>query len=58
MPESLEYYEYKLEEAKMHHEGLKNGSIERSHSFSLTYAKKDVNKFEDLLKDAKRLWGE
>jgi hypothetical protein len=58
MPESLEFYEYKLEEAKMHHEGLKNGSIERSHSFSLTYAKKDVNKFEDLLKDAKRLWGE
>lgn len=58
MPESLEYYEYKLEEAKMHHEGLKNGSIERSHSFSLTYAKKDVNKFEDLLKDAKKLWGE
>lgn len=58
MPESLEYYEYKLEEAKMYHEGLKNGSIERSHSFSLTYAKKDVNKFEDLLKDAKKLWGE
>lgn len=58
MPESLEYYEYKLEESKMHHEGLKNGSIERSHSFSLTYAKKDVNKFEDLLKDAKKLWGE
>jgi hypothetical protein len=58
IPESLEYYEYKVEEAKMHHEGLKNGTIERSHSFSLTYAKKDVNKFESLLKDAKKLWGE
>jgi len=58
MPESIEYYEYKLEEAKMHHEGLKDGTIERSHSFSLTYAKKEVNKFQDLLNDAKKLWGE
>lgn len=58
MPESLEYYEYKFEEAKMRHEGLKKGTIERSNSFSLTYAKKDVNKFEELLKDAKKLWGE
>ena len=58
MPESIEYYEYKLEEAKMHHEGLKDGTIERSHSFSLTYAKKEVNKFQDLLNDAKILWGE
>jgi Domain of unknown function (DUF3560) len=56
IPESLEFYEYKLEEAKMHHEGLKNGSIERSHSFSLTYAKKEVNKFQDLFKDAQKLW--
>jgi hypothetical protein len=58
MPESIEFYEYKLEEAKMHHEGLKDGTIERSHSFSLTYAKKEVNKFQDLLNDAKKLWGE
>jgi len=43
MPESLEYYEYKLEEAKEYHEGLKSGKHERTHSFSLTYAKKDVN---------------
>jgi hypothetical protein len=56
MPESLEFYEYKLEEAKMYHEGLKNGSIERSHSYSLTYAKKEVNKFEDLFKTAQKLW--
>lgn len=58
MPESLEYFEYKLEEAKIQHEGLKNGTIKRSHSYSLTYAKKEVNKFEHLLKDAKKLWGE
>jgi hypothetical protein len=58
MPESIEFYEYKLEEAKVQHEGLKNGTIERSHSYSLTYAKKEVNKFEDLLKTAQKLWAE
>jgi len=58
MPESIEFYEYKLEEAKMLHEGLKSGTIEKRHSYSLTYAKKDVNKFESLLKDALKLWGE
>ena len=56
LPESLEYFEYKLEEAKMKHEGLKNGTIERSHSFSLTYAKKGVNELEEKVKLAKRLW--
>lgn len=56
MPDSLEYYEYKLEEAKMKHEGLKAGTIERSHSFSLTYAKKEVNEITKKLELAKRLW--
>lgn len=56
MPESIEFYEYKLEESKMEHEGLKNGTIKRTHSYSLTYAKKEVNKYEDLLKTAKKLW--
>lgn len=56
MPECIEFYEYKLEAAKMKHEGLKNGTIERSHSFSLTYAKKDVNEAEKNLKLAQRLW--
>ncbi len=56
MPESLEFYEFELEKAKMKHEGLKNGTIERSHSFSLTYAKKEVNEAEKKLKLAKRLW--
>lgn len=58
MPESIELYEYKLEEAKMLHEGLKNGTIEKRHSYSLTYAKKDVKKFQDLLNSALKLWGE
>jgi hypothetical protein len=56
MPESIEYYEYELERAKAKHEGLKNGTIERDHSFSLTYAKKEVNEIEKKLKLAKRLW--
>jgi len=58
MPESLEFYEFELEKAKMRHEGLKNGTIERSHSYSLTYAKKEVNEAENKLKLAKRLWAE
>ena len=56
MPESLEYFEFKLEEARATHEGLKNGIIERSHSFSLTYAKKEVNELEKKVVMAKKLW--
>lgn len=56
MPESVEYYEYKVEEAKEYHEGLKSGKYERSHSYSLTYAKKAVNEAEKNFELAKRLW--
>jgi len=56
MPESVEYYEYKLEEAKMKHEGLKDGSIKREHSFLLTYAKKAVNDAQNNFDLAKKLW--
>jgi hypothetical protein len=56
MPESIEYFEFKLEEAKMKHEGLKNGTIEKSHSFSLTYAKKEVNNMQEKYDLAIRLW--
>jgi hypothetical protein len=56
MPESLEYYEFELERKKAKHEGLKDGGIERSHSFSLTYAKKELNETENKLKMAQRLW--
>lgn len=58
MPDSIEYYEYKLEEAIMKHEGLKDGSIERSHYFSLTYAKKAVNEAQKNFDLSKRLWEE
>jgi hypothetical protein len=56
MPESLEYYQFELEKAEAKHEGLKNGSIERSHSFSLTYAKKELNDIKKKIELAKRLW--
>jgi hypothetical protein len=57
MPESLEYYAFKLEQAKERHEGLKSGKYEREHSFSLTYAKKEVNELIKKYELAKRLWG-
>jgi hypothetical protein len=56
MPESLEFYEFKLEKEKEIHEGLKSGKINREHSYSLTYAKKAVNEAEKNLKIAQKLW--
>lgn len=56
MPESVEYYEYKLEAAKKYHEGVKSGKYPRSHSYTLTYAKKDVNEMQKNYDLAKRLW--
>lgn len=56
MPESLELYEYQLEVAKAKHEGLKNGTIPRTHSYSLTYAKKEVNEIQKKLELARKLW--
>ncbi len=57
MPESLDYYEHKLEAAKLRHAGLKDGTIPREHSYSLTYAKNAVNEAEKNLKLAQKLWG-
>lgn len=56
MPESIEFYEYKLEEAKMKHEFYKQNPDKREHSFSLTYAKKAVNEAQKNLEIAKKLW--
>jgi hypothetical protein len=56
MPESLEYYEHKLEQARAKHEGLKAGTIKREHSYSMTYAKKEVNELQKKLDLAKKLW--
>lgn len=56
MPESIEFFEYKLEAAKAKHEGMKAGTIPRSHSMSLQYAKKEVNEAQKNLDIARRLW--
>lgn len=56
MPESVEYYEFEYEKAKEYHEGLKSGKYERRHSFSLTYAKKEVNELGKKYELSKRLW--
>lgn len=56
-PESLDYYTYKLEKAKEYHTFLKENPEERTHSYSLTYAKKEVNDNQKKLEIAKKLWG-
>ena len=56
MPESLDYYEFKLEQAKEKQNGLKDGTIERRHSFSLTYATKEVKELTEKVNTAKKLW--
>jgi len=58
MPESIDYYEHLLEEAREQHEGMKNGTVERSHSMSLQYAKKRVKDLEDKVNTATKLWGD
>lgn len=57
MPESLGYYEFKLEEAKQKHQFLKDNPDKRAYSFSLTYANKAVKEMQDNLNLAVKLWG-
>lgn len=57
MPESLEYYAFKLEDAKKYHTGLKDGSIKREHSYSLQYANKAVKDLQSKNELAIKLWG-
>ena len=58
MPESIDFYEHKLEKAKEYHEGLKSDKYPREHMYSLTYAKKEVNELQKKYELAKKLWGE
>ena len=58
MPESIEYYEKKLEQATEYHQGLKSGKYPREHAYSLTYAKKAVNEAQKNYDLAKKLWGD
>ena len=56
MPESLEYYEFKLENAIEYRDGLKNGTIARDHVYSLTYATKAVKELQSKVEIASLLW--
>lgn len=57
MPESIEYFAYKLEKAQRAHAFLKEHPEARIHSYSLTYAKKEVNEAQKALDLAIKLWG-
>lgn len=57
MPESIEFFKVQLEEAKEYHKGLKDGTIERRHSYSLTYANKNCNDLKKKYDIAVKLWG-
>lgn len=56
MPESIEFYEFKVEELKERHEKIKSGEIPRNHSFTLQYSNRDVKEAEKNLALAKKLW--
>ena len=56
MPESLDFYKYKLDKSKKFHEELKIGKAKKEHSYSLTYAKKEVNELEKKVQLAIKLW--
>lgn len=57
IPESIDFYEHKLEQAKEYHEGVKSGKYAREHMYTLTYAKKAVNEAQKNYDLAKKLWG-
>lgn len=57
MPESLEFFQFKLEEAKSKHQDLKNNPEKREPPLSLTYAKKAVNELAKKVELAQILWG-
>lgn len=56
MPESLEYFLFELAQAKAKHQELKNNPEKRTHTYSLTYAKKAVNELMKKVELARRFW--
>lgn len=57
MPESLEFYKIELERVEKLRVGLKDGSIKREHSYSLTYATKNAKGLKKKVELAQLLWG-
>jgi hypothetical protein len=58
MPESIDYFAHKLEEATEYHAGLKSGKYPKTHSYTVPYAKKAVNDLQKKYDIAKLLWGD
>lgn len=58
MPESVEFFRQKLQEAIEFRDGMKSGKIPREHSFSLSYATKNVNDLTKKVETAMKLWGD
>lgn len=56
MPESLEFFEAQLEEAKEYHQFLKDNPSERPHGMSLSYASKKVKDLKSKYETAVKLW--
>ena len=56
MPESIDYYDYLLQQAIEKHKELLNDASKRTHAYSLTYAKKAVNEAQKNLDLAIKLW--
>jgi hypothetical protein len=58
MPESLDFYEFSLEEAKKKHKFLRDNPKARAHAYSLTYANKEVKELTIKVNTAIQLWGD
>lgn len=56
MPESLEFFEIQLEEAKQYHQFLKDNPAERPHGMALSYAGKRVKDLKSKHETAVKLW--
>lgn len=56
MPESIEFFEIQLEEAKAYHQFLKDNPKERPHGMSLSYASKKVKELKSKYETAVKLW--
>lgn len=56
MPESIEYYTYLVEKLEAEHKAIKDTpKSEREHSYSLTYATKNLKESKEKLAIAERL---
>lgn len=56
MPESLEFFEIQLEEAKVYHQFLKDNPKKRPHGMALSYASKKIKELKSKHETAVKLW--